>query len=378
MKKCAALGLLAITLVACGRSAERTGFELPPPEVSIVVIQPESILLTMDLPGRTVPYRVADIRPQVSGLILRRLFEEGSEVEAGQVLYEIDPAPFEAALASANAAMERAQAALTAARIREDRVRRLLDEQAVSQQDYDDVSAALQQIEAEVRYTQAQAETARIQLQHTRVTAPIPGRIGRSTVTDGALVIAYQPIPLATIQQLDPIYVDVPQSATERLRLQRRMAEGHLTRGGERQRQVDLITADGGTYPLTGSLQFEDVTVDSLTGSVILRAVFPNPDGVLLPGMFVRAILAEGMNEQALLVSQQAVSRTPRGDPFVMVVDESDTAQMQMITIDRVVGHHWLVSSGLQVGDRVIVEGLVRVRPGMPVRVAPAESVPAT
>lgn len=341
----------------------------PIPEVMVVTVQPQRIELTTELPGRTSPYLVAEIRPQVNGIIQKRLFKEGSEVKVGQVLYQIDPAPFQAALDNAKASLARAEANRPAIRLRVDRYKELLADKAVSQQDYDDAAAALKQADAEVEVWKAAVESARINLGYTRVTAPISGRIGRSSVTDGALVTAHQPLALATIQQLDPIYADVPQSTTELLRLRRRLEGGLLKSDGSRQKQVQLILEDGTAYPSQGTFQFQDVTVDPTTGSVILRIVFPNPEGILLPSMFVRAVVKEGVNEQAILVSQQAVSRDPKGNPSVLIVDPEGKVQQRLLTIDRDVGDKWLVSSGLAPGDRVIVEGMQKVRPGASVKV---------
>jgi membrane fusion protein (multidrug efflux system) len=306
--------------------------------VSDVTIQPQKITLTSQLPGRTSAYRIAEIRPQVSGLILKRLFTEGSEVKAGQVLYEIDPAPFQATLDNARAALRRAEANLPSISARAQRFKELLADKAVSQQDYDDAAGAQEQIEADIASWKAQVETARINLAYTKVTAPISGRIGRSSVTDGAVVTAYQPVSLSTIQQLDPIYVDVPQSTSDLLRLRRRMEDGHLNRDGGDQNKVSLVLEDNSSYPQEGTLQFRDVSVDPTTGSVILRMVFPNPKGVLLPEMFVRALVKEGVNEQAILVPQQGVLRNPKGEPYAMVVDGAGKCYIKMLTLDRQIG----------------------------------------
>jgi membrane fusion protein (multidrug efflux system) len=339
-----------------------------------VTVQPQQIVLTAELPGRTSAYRIAEIRPQVSGLILKRLFTEGSDVQAGQELYQIDPAPFQAALDIAKAALGRAQASLPAIRLRADRFKEAVADKAVSQQDFDDADGALKQAEADVQYWKATVETARINLGYARVVSPISGRIGKSTVTDGAIVTAYQPMPLATIQQLDPIYVDVPQSTTELLRLQRRLEEGRINRDGANVNKVQLVLGDGMRYPLEGTLQFRDVSVDPTTASVILRMVFPNPNGVLLPGMFVRAAVEEGVNEQAILIPQQAVSRDPKGNPVALIVDGAGKVGQRMLSLDRAIGDQWLVSTGLAAGDRVIVEGMQRVRPGAVVREVPLDS----
>ncbi len=362
-----------LLLVGCD-GGDRSQPPRPAPEVAVVTIQPQEVILTTELPGRTSAFRVAEIRPQASGLIQRRLFTEGSDVKAGQALYQIDPAPFQAALDNAKAALGRAEANLPAIRGRAERFKELLGDKAVSQQNYDDAAAALNQIQADIQYYRAMVETVRINLSYARITSPISGRIGKSSVTDGAIVTAYQPVPLATIQQLDPIYVDVPQSTTELLRLQRRMADGRLTHDGKNQNAVQIILEDGTPYPLEGTLQFRDVSVDPTTGSVILRMVFPNPKGVLLPGMFIRAVVEEGVNQQAILAPQQAVSRTPKGEPFVLIVDAEDKVRQRMIALDRAIGNTWLVSSGLAPGDRVIVEGSQKVRPGVSVKAVPFEA----
>jgi len=366
---------LLLTVTGCRKHGEGAG---PPqggvPEVVVVAVHPERVVITTELAGRPSAFLVAEIRPQVNGLIQKRLFTEGSDVKAGQVLYQIDPAPFQAALDSANASLARAKAGLLSIRLRVERYGDLLADKAVSQQDYDDASAAMKQAEADIQFWEASVEMARINLGYTRVTAPISGRIGKSNVTDGALVMAYQPIALATIQQLDPIYVDVPQSTTELLRLQRRLEEGRLNHDGTDQNKVKLILEDGTPYLPEGTLQFQDVTVDPTTGSVILRIVFPNAEGILLPGMFVRAVITEGVNEQAILVPQQGISRNPKGDPVALIVDAEDKVQQRMLTLDRAIGDKWLVSSGLNPDDRVIVEGVQKVRPGAHVKVVPFEA----
>jgi membrane fusion protein (multidrug efflux system) len=366
--------LTALVMAGCDRP------QAPPPprvpEVATVTVQPQQIVLTTELPGRTSPYRVAEIRPQVSGLIQKRLFTEGSDVQAGQVLYQIDPAPFQAAYDNAKAALGRAEANLPSIRLRAGRYRDLLPDRAVSQQEYDDAAASLKQAEAEVELGKAMVETARINLGYTRVTAPISGRTGKSSVTDGALVTAYQALALTSIQQLDPIYVDVPQSTVEMLRLKRRLEEGRLKNDGTNQKKVSLLMEDGRAYPLEGTLQFRDVTVDPTTGSVILRLVFPNPKALLLPGMFVRAVVKEGVSEQAILIPQQAVSRDPKGNAVALIVDNTGKVQQRMLTIDRAIGDKWLVTSGLGPGDRVIVEGLQRVRPGASVKEVPLNATP--
>jgi membrane fusion protein, multidrug efflux system len=347
--------LIAVSGMSCSR--KQAPPPAPAPEVATVTVAPQPILLTTELPGRTSPYLIAEIRPQVSGLIQKRLFTEGSDVQVGQELYQIDPAPFQAALDSV-------QASLPALRSRADRFKEALVDKAVSQQDFDDADAALKRAEAALA-------TARINLNYTHIVSPISGRIGKSTVTDGAIVTAYQPMALATIQQLDPIYVDVPQSTTELLRLQRRLEDGRLSGGGTNARQVQLFLEDGTKYPLEGILQFRDVSVDPTTASVILRAVFPNPNGVLLPGMFVRAVVKEGVNEQAILIPQQVVSRDPKGNPMALIVNAAGKVEQRMLSVERTIGSQWLVSSGLAPGDRVIAEGMQKVRPGAEVKVVP-------
>ena len=349
-------GVLAALLCGLALTGCKGKTAAPPsvPEVATVTVARQQVLLTTELPGRTSPYLIAEIRPQVNGLIQKRLFTEGSDVVAGQAIYQIDPAPFQATL-------DRAKANLPALLLRAERYKEALADKAVSQQEFDDADAALKQAAAEL-------ETARINLNYAHVVSPIAGRIGKSTVTDGAIVTAYQPVALATVQQLDPIYVDVPQSTTELLRLRHRLEDGRLIRDGNNQNAVQLILDDGTKYPMEGTLQFRDVSVDPTTGSVILRAVFPNPNGVLLPGMFVRAVVKEGVNEQAILIPQQAVSRDPKGNPFTLIVNASGKVEQRMLGLDRAIGDQWLVLTGLASGDRVIVEGMQKVRPGAAVK----------
>jgi membrane fusion protein (multidrug efflux system) len=353
--KCILLALFCgLSLTGCNHQAPAPA---APQEVATVTVVGQSVLLTTELPGRTSPYRVAEIRPQVSGHILKRLFTEGSDVQAGEELYQIDPAPFQAAL-------DTAEANLPSLRSRAARYKQAVVDRSVSQQDFDDADGALKQVEAEI-------ETARINLGYTRVDSPIPGRIGRSSVTDGAIVTSYQPMALATVQQLDPIYVDVPQSTTELLRLERRLKDGSVNHGGTNANQVQLILEDGSQYPLEGTLQFREVTVDPTTGSVMLRMVFPNPNKVLLPDMFVRAVVKEGVKVNAILVPQQAVVRDPKGNPFVWVVGKDGKVEHRLLNLDRAIGDQWLVSSGLEPNEHIVVEGLQRVRPGAVVTEVP-------
>ncbi|HQM43129.1 MAG TPA: efflux RND transporter periplasmic adaptor subunit [Smithellaceae bacterium] len=332
----------------------------PPPEVAVVTTQLKEVVLTTELAGRTSAYLVAEVRPQVSGIIQKRLFKEGSDVRAGEVLFQIDPALYQAALS-------RAEANLTALQLKANRLRELLAEKAVSQQDYDDVEAALKQ-------TQAETQTARINLKYTSITAPISGRIGKSNVTVGALVTAHQPMALTTIQQLNPMYVDVAQSTADVLRLRRLLQEGQLNQNNKNQRIVRLFLDDGTEYPSKGILQFRDVTVDPTTGSVTLRIVFPNPKNILLPGMFVRAVIPEGVNTKAILVPQQSISRDPKGNPYVFIVNAEGKVQQHQLTLDRAIGSDWLVSSGLTENEQVIVEGMLRIKPDDYVKAVPFET----
>ena len=325
------------------------------PEVTTVTVTPESVVLTTELPGRTVAFLMAEIRPQVNGLIQKRLFTEGADVKAGDVLYQIDSRPYDAAVKAAEAMAIKTKADW-------ERSQKLLDEKTISQQEYDLALASYQAAEAAL-------EHAKINQGYCRIVSPIAGRIGKSSVTDGAIVTAYQPVPLATIQQFDPIYVDVPQSTAELLRLQRRLADGRLARDGDDQNKVQLILEDGTKYPLEGTLQFRDVSVDPTTATVTLRMVFPNPNGVLLPGMFVRAVVKEGVNSNAILIPQESVIRDPKGNPMVMIVNVAGTVEPRMLKLEREVGDKWLVASGLAAGDRVIVEGLLKARPGATVKV---------
>jgi membrane fusion protein, multidrug efflux system len=363
--------LLSLLLFAgCDRNSQ--GKPAPKvPEVSIITITPQTVHLSTELSGRTSAFRIAEIRPRVNGLIQKRLFTEGSDVKEGQVLYQIDPAPFQAELDNASAALAQAEAKLPTTRLKAERYHSLLSHSALSQQDYDDASADLNQLKANINSLRASVETARINLGYTKVTAPIAGRIGKSSVTDGAIVTAYQATALATIQQLDPIYVDVPQSTAEMLRMRTRLKQGLLNPQGKDRNKVSLILEDGTPYPLEGTLQFSDVTVDPTTGSVTVRLVFPNPEGEILPGMFVKAVIKEGVNDQAILVGQQGVSRDTKGDPYALVVGAANKVEKRPLTLDRALGNQWLVASGLAAGDRVIVEGTQMLRPGTEVKATP-------
>ncbi len=380
-KRFIALGALVIGITLIGYTGAAGGAEPskegevapPPPEVAAIIVQPEKVTLTTELPGRTSAYLVAEVRPQVNGIVQKRLFEEGSNVKEGDVLYEIAPAPYQAAYDLAVAALTRAEANVPPIELLAQRQKDLVPTGAVGQQAYDEVIAKLKQAKAEIEYNKAAIESARINLEYTHVTAPISGRIGRSNVTVGALATAYQGPAFATIQQLDPIYVDVTQSTTQMQRLQTRLKEGQLSHDGANVDKVQLILEDGSAYASEGTMQFRDVTVDPTTGSVTLRILFPNPDEALLPGMFVRAVVTEGINEQAILVPQQAVSRNPKGNPLVLLVNAEGKVEQRMLTLDRTMGDKWLVSEGLAPGEQVIVEGSQRVRPGAAVKVIPWE-----
>ena len=359
-------------LVGC----DRKPVQPPPmvPEVTIMPVSFQKITLTTELPGRTSAFRMAEIRPQVNGLLLKRLFTEGQDVRAGDILYQIDPAPYQTALDNAKAALGRAEANLPAAKLRVQRFAELLPDKAVSQQDYDDASASLGQVQADVAYFKASVAAAQINLGYTAVKAPITGRIGKSNITEGAIVTAYQPLALASIQQLDPIFVDVSQSTAELLRLKNRLADGRLKQNGSNLRKVQLILEDNSIGSTEGTLQFRDVTVDATTGSVMLRISFPNPDLSLLPGMFVRALVKEGVKEDAMLIPQQSVVRDPKGNPMAMVIDADSKVAPAMLTVDRAIEDKWLISSGLKPGDRIVVEGIQKARPGTTVRIAQSGS----
>jgi membrane fusion protein, multidrug efflux system len=376
------VGIISFSLISggCDRR-QKSQSPAPVAEVSAVTVQPQQVMLTTELPGRTSAYLIAEVRPQVGGIIKKRLFTEGSDVKTGEVLYQIDPALYQATYNSVKAALARAEANLIPIRLKAGRYAELVKINAVSRQDYDDASAALKQAEADVETGKAAVETARINLAYTKVTAPISGRIGRSSVTNGALVTASQPAALATIQQLSPIYVDVTQSSAELLRLKQNLASGLLKSNGAAQARVRLLLEDGSPYPLPGTLKFSEVTVDQSTSSITLRAIFPNPKHMLLPGMFVRAILEEGVNEHAILVPQRGVTRNPAGNAMVMVVGSEEKVEPRVIKVLRTVGENWLVSEGLKAGDRIILEGLQKARPGTPVKVVPfagpADGTPA-
>ena len=409
------LGLAITGMMLLSGCRQRQPAAAPPPmaEVAVVTVQAQSVTLTTELPGRTSAYLIAEIRPQVSGLIQKRLFTEGANVQAGEVLYQIDPAPFEAArdqaaanLAAAKKGVDRANAVLKASQATVAQQQATLDlaltngrrfdalakEGVVSTSDHDKASTeikvsqallraaenqvnsnmqAVAEAEAAIRQAEAALDATRISLGYTQITAPISGRIGKSNVTVGALVTAQQPLALATIQQLDQIYVDAPQSTSNLLQLKRDMAAGRIKTHNPDQATVKLLLEDGSAYPLEGSLKFSDVTVDASTGSFIFRMIFPNPEQTLLPGMFVRAVLEEGVVEQALLVPQQGVARDRKGEPYALIADAGDKVEYRPLTLERAIGDQWLVTGGLNTGDRVIVEGSQKVRPGASVKAVP-------
>jgi membrane fusion protein (multidrug efflux system) len=339
----------------------------PPQEVSVVTLALQKVTLTTDLPGRTSPYRIADVRPQVNGILQKRMFTEGDQVQEGQQLYQIDPAPYQAAYDSAQATLDHAQAEVTSAQFLADRDKGLVASNAVSKQDYDNAVAALLQAKADVASGNAAVETAHVNLVYTKVLSPITGITGRS-VTEGALVTTNQTSPLVTVQQLDPIYVDIPESTAILLRLRRELASGQIQTNGDNQASVTLTLEDASEYDMQGRLQFSEVTVDQGTGSVILRAVFPNPKKILLPGMFVTAHLEEGFVDNGILVPQQGVTHDPRGQATALVVNQDNKVELRTLTTSRAIGDKWLVTDGVQAGDRVIVEGLQKVHPGATVK----------
>ena len=368
-------GLMAVLglLPACSRTP-------PPPEgsaavpVTVVTLAPQPVTLTRELPGRTTPYVVAEVRPQVNGIVARRLFTEGGLVKAGEPLYQIEDATYRADEESASASLARAEATLVTAQLNARRSADLVKIDAVSKQDDENAAAALRQAEADVKSARAAAKRARVVLGYARITSPISGRIGKSSVTQGALVTANQDQALATVQQLDPIYVDVTQSSAELLELRRALAAGTLK--GARDLPVQIALEDGSRYEHDGKLAFSDVTVDPTTGSFALRVVVPNPDHLLLPGMYVRAVVGDGERENALLVPQQGVTHDQKGQTTAMVVGKDGKVEVRVVRVSRAIGDRWLVEEGLAAGDRVIVEGLQKIRPDATVQATEADAAP--
>ena len=369
---------LAVSVAACAKK--------PPPAppaavLGYVVVRSESVTLTTELPGRTAAYATADVRPQVNGVIRARTFTEGADVRAGQVLFEIDPAPYRAQLGQAQAQLANAQALVVTQKLKSDRYADLVKINAVSRQDADDARAAYGQAVANVALAQAQLRTAAINLGYTRVTSPISGRIGRATVTQGGLATSGQAQALATVQQLDPVYVDFVQSSDELLKLKREIAGGKLEGAGPQAVDVHLILSDGSQYPAVGRLRFSEAQVDQTTGSVTLRAVFPNPNRTLLPGMYVRARVAQAVDAQGVLAPQAAVARNEKGEAVVTVVGPGDKPTPRTVKTGPAIGDKWLITDGLKPGDKLITEGLAKIQgppqPGAPPpKIVPAGSAP--
>lgn len=356
---------LALLLAGgCDNHAATTPGERPAPAVSVVTLQPERVTLQRELAGRTRAYLIAEVRPQVTGIVRERLFVEGAPVEQGQPLYQLDDATYRAAYQSARASVARAEAAVEVARLNARRAEGLRESKAISDQEYQNLLATRTQAEADVDVAKAQQQTARVRLDYARITSPIAGRAGRSTVTAGALVTADQTTALTTVQQLDPIYVDVTQSASELLALRRQMSDSALRMADDI--PVTILLDDGTRYSEQGLLTFEDAAVDPTTGSVAMRIVVPNPDFVLLPGMYVRTLVSKAILDAALLVPQRGVTRDARGRAVAMVLTEGGVVEERVVTVGEAIGSDWLVKEGLAAGDRVIVEGLQKIRPGRP------------
>ena len=366
----------AALLAGCNDQGE-TQAHPAEPQVIVHVVEKAPLAVTTELPGRTTAFRIAEVRPQVSGIVLKRNFTEGSDIEAGQSLYQIDPATYQADYDSAKGELAKSEAAAAIAHLTVKRYVPLVGTKYISQQEYDQAIADARQADASVIAAKAAVEGARINLAYTKVTSPISGRIGKSNVTEGALVTNGQATELATVQQLDPIYVDVTQSSNDFMRLKQSVEQGSLHKDSASS-TVELVMENGQSYPLKGSLQFSDVTVDESTGSITLRAVFPNPEHTLLPGMFVRARIDEGVQPNAILVPQQGVTRTPRGDATVMVVNDKSQVESRAVVAAQAIGDKWLISEGLQPGDKVIVSGLQKARPGVQVKATADTETPAT
>ncbi len=364
---------MLLSLSGCGEknaAAQAPGSGMPPPEVSIVTIAPERVVMTTELPGRLEATRIAQVRARVPGIVLQRVFREGSEVKAGEVLFRIDPASFQATFNSTRAAVAKAEANLAQANLKLQRYKPLADTHAISKQEYDDALTAQKQAAADLAAAKAAQESARLNLGYATVTAPISGRIGRAQVTEGALVGQGEATPLASIQQLDPMYVNLTQSSAELLQLQRAMASGRVKSVGKDKARVTLVTEDDRPYPHAGKLLFSDVTVDESTGAVTLRAEFPNPERLLLPGMYVRARLEQAVSENAIMVPQQAVQRASSG-ASVLLVGQDNKVVSQSVKVDSAHGNAWIISDGLKAGDRVIVEGIQKVKPDAIVKPVP-------
>ncbi|USD23539.1 efflux RND transporter periplasmic adaptor subunit [Microbulbifer variabilis] len=369
---------LLITSALLAACDERTAAPpMPAPQVTVVTLESEPVTLTRELPGRTSPFKVAEVRPQVNGIIKQQLFREGGRVDANQPLYQLDDAIYQADVDSARAKLQGANAAMNIARLKAERTAGLVRSGAVSKQENDVAEADLQEARASVAAARAELHRAEIQLDYAQITSPITGRIGKSSVTQGALVAANQAATLATVQQLDPIYVDVTQSAAELVSLRRALQAGKLADATNL--PVKILLEDGSEFEHQGKLEFAEASVDPSTGSVLLRVVVPNPDNMLLPGMYVRAIVGSGVRENAILVPQQGIARDPKGNTSAMVVNEENIVAQRSVRVSRTVGNHWLVEEGLEPGDRVVVAGLQKIRPGAPVQPSEREDkqVPA-
>lgn len=362
--------LAASLLAGCGGGSAPAAPSAQP--VTVVTLKAAPVTLTRELPARTNAYLIAEVRPQVTGIVKQRLFTEGGTVKAGAPLYQLDDSTYQADVASARASLARAEATLNSARLNAARSTELAKVDAVSQQDYENATATLLQAEADVKLAQASLRSSGILLAYARISSPITGRIGKSSVTQGALVTANQADPLATVQQLDPIYVDATASSTELLALRRELAAGTLT-SAVRTVPVSIVLEDGSTYGHGGKLTFADVTVDPATGTFLLRVLVPNPEQLLLPGMYVRAVFSIGVRENGLLVPQQGIARDPKGQTTALVVGKDGKVEQRQVQVSRAIGDKWLVDGGLAAGDRVIVEGLQKVRPGMPVQASEAK-----
>ncbi|MFI4868562.1 MAG: efflux RND transporter periplasmic adaptor subunit [Steroidobacterales bacterium] len=370
---CIGIGLAAgILVAACGSSGGgRPPGGMPPPQVSVVTLKPQPVTLTRELPGRTSAYLVAEVRPQVSGIVKRRLFTEGATVKAGEPLYDLDDAIYRAQYNSTRATLLKAQATLEAARRTANRAAEMVKIDAVSAQDNDNAIASLGQAEADVAAAQAAVDSSAVNLAYAHLVSPISGRIGISSVTQGALVTADQTAPLATVQQLDPIYVDVNQSSSEWLQLKQEIDAGRV-QAGAAGAPTKIVLENGETYATEGKLQFTDVTVDPTTGNFLLRVIVANPNQVLMPGMYVRAIVGEGVIPEGLLAPQRAITRDASGGATALVVNRDGKVELRDVKVSRTIGDQWLLQSGLAAGDRVIVEGLQKVQPGMPVQAVEA------
>jgi len=365
------LCMTSLLLAACTSGQSDNKPPKKTPEVGVITVQPASQPIVADLPGRTNPFMISEVRPQVGGIIRQRAFTEGALVKAGQLLYQIEPAPYQASAQSAAAALQKTEASLTTLKLKADRYKELVKINAISKQDNDDAQAALQQGEADVAAARAALATARINLDFTRVVSPITGFVSTSTITPGALVTASQETALTTVQQLDPIYVDVIQSSSDLLKLKRDIASGKLSSTSQKEIPVRVVLEDGSTYAHAGKLKFNGISVNTTSGAVTLRAVVPNPEGILLPGMYVHALIDVAEEKAAILVPQRAVTRNTRGEPTVLLVDNTQKVTQQTLETSGAQGDNWRVTSGLQAGDRVIMDGVQGISVGSEVKAVP-------